>query len=337
MNLSAGPAQQHDPARIRSHPIAILAFDLVSLALGIHLVLVVSALWLHSPYILANLAGEGIWVVIVLVPIPLGLTLVDGIPLAVVYLGVLSILSWAILKVIFARPIVPPARGSRVPAATARVGVTQAITVVLGVSVSLAFLFTWLQGNLETPGFASMPRWEQLFLFTTAAVWEELITRVVWIGIPLAIAILARGGTWRTGLRALRGGDLTMNRATVFLILLSAGIFGFAHVASIFMTGSSAGGWGLWKLLPTFIGGIILGMVFVRFGLHASIAVHLYINTLGMVPDLLGSRFTEVPLLWWEFLLDLSLLVVGLVVMVAYLTYAWRAYLARPGRESLTR
>ena len=113
--------------------------------------------------------------------------------------------------------------------------------------------------------------------FTNAAVWEEIIARVAYIGLPMTIiAAVCRKG--RDSLRFLLGG-FGLSKAAIVLIVVSSLIFGFGHMS----------GWGLEKVLPTTLSGLIMGYAYVRYGIHVSIGIHFLTDFLGVLagPDTL--------------------------------------------------
>ena len=113
---------------------------------------------------------------------------------------------------------------------------------------------------------------EALYAYANAAVWEEVITRMVWIGIPMTVlGLLCRK---KGALKYLVGG-FGMSRAALILIVVSSVVFGFGHLS----------GWGLWKVLPTFISGLAMGYLYVRFGVHASIAFHFIVDYMAVLVD----------------------------------------------------
>lgn len=111
---------------------------------------------------------------------------------------------------------------------------------------------------------------DSLFGFADAAVWEEVISRLVPIGIPMAIAglILKKKG-WAIDVL----GGFGLSKLAVALIVISSLMFGFAHMS----------GWGFSKVAPTFVTGLMMGWLYCRFGIHASIAFHFLTDYLGVI------------------------------------------------------
>jgi hypothetical protein len=178
----------------------------------------------------------------------------------------------------------------------------------------------------EFPG--NIPEWYIYYALANASVYEELVTRLLFVGIPLAAgALLVRpppAGPRVAAWRHLFGGTITRDSPrglvsfAVFLVFASAVVFGLAHVPA----------WGWWKFPPTFVAGIALGYVFVRCGLLAAIMFHFATDYLGamaiLTADSLGAQI----------LLGLFLLVLiafGLLFIGWYTVYAARlsAHLVR--------
>ena len=133
--------------------------------------------------------------------------------------------------------------------------------IIIGISVALGADF--VPPDLpETIG-------ELAFIACDAAVWEEVIARILPIGIPMAIIAACYGR--KDFLRYLLGG-CGISRLSVVLIVLSSLVFGFAHME----------GWGLAKVIPTFLAGLVMGYLFVRFGVHASIMFHFITDAIMM-------------------------------------------------------
>jgi len=116
--------------------------------------------------------------------------------------------------------------------------------------------------NVNTPDFGSQV--EQLFEFANAAVWEELISRLLYIGVPMVIISLIVTRK-KESLRCIIGG-FEMSKTAIIFIIISSIIFGLAHYP----------GWGdqIWKVIEIAISGLFFGYIFVRFGLYATILLH---------------------------------------------------------------
>ncbi len=146
--------------------------------------------------------------------------------------------------------------------------------------------------EMNTPNFDEFSRPELIYGLFNAAVFEELISRLLLIGVPLLIIALVK--RWNNPLKKLIGGGLDINYMTMGLITFSAIFFALAHV----------GGWDFWKVPQVLVTGFALGYAFVRYGLHASILVHFSINltssALEIWPDniILGSILGMAYFIW---------------------------------------
>ena len=141
-----------------------------------------------------------------------------------------------------------------------------------------------------------------LFEYADAAVWEEVVSRMVYMGIPMTLAALyvKKDGWWK----CLFGG-FGMSRLAVVLIIISALVFAFAHMGS----------WGFSKVIPVFLSGILFGYLFVRFGVHACIMMHFLTDYMVV--------FTEVNMTV-SALTMLGLMLVGLVSVLYLLRHLYR-------------
>jgi len=136
--------------------------------------------------------------------------------------------------------------------------------------------------------------WKLGFVLIEASVWEEILCRVCFMGLPLLVIAVASGERENLG-RFVVGGFEYNNYVLLFLVISSA-IFGYAHY----------GGWGLWKILPTFIFGLAAGWLFHRHGLYAAIMLHFFIDFMSL-ESVLGLDSSVVPLT------TLPLIFVGLI------------------------
>ena len=106
--------------------------------------------------------------------------------------------------------------------------------------------------------------WELLFLLANASVWEELIVRVLLIGIPLLMIDFARHSVRGGKLKYILGGGFHLGIVEVTLILISSALFGYGHYE----------GWGAWKVFPSAVAGVAFGYMFMRHGLASAVMLH---------------------------------------------------------------
>ena len=133
-----------------------------------------------------------------------------------------------------------------------------------------------------------------MFALANASVWEELIVRVLMIGLPLLVVdlvrkMLDRGKQIRNLpvmkrqdrrlYRYILGGKFDIGIPEVVLVIVSATIFGYAHYL---------GDWGFWKVPAAAIGGIAFGYLFLRHGLASAIVMHFAIDYAGVPSQVFG-------------------------------------------------
>ena len=141
-----------------------------------------------------------------------------------------------------------------------------------------------------------------VFIFAEAGVNEEIVFRMLWFGLPMmVVALICKEKNF---IRYLWGGFGSSKVAIIFLIISSL-IFSYAHVE----------GWGLWKLLVVMPGAFMMGYLFMRFGLHASIMFH-FVNDMmsvwGMEIEVMGATMI------------LFILLTGLVCVPLLLKKTWK-------------
>ena len=154
-------------------------------------------------------------------------------------------------------------------------------------------VFLTVAGNAPTSPVERMEDWELLFILANASVWEELIARVMLIGLPLMVIDAFQREALRSPQRYILGGGIEIRRAQAMLVIISAVVFGLAHYE----------GWGSWKVFPAALAGMAFGYIFLKHGLTVAIMLHFSFDYLSM------------PLLLFE---DATpfLLVVGLGVLL---------------------
>ena len=226
------------------------------------------ALWI-APEIVANIGDRG-YAIFILVPFVLNVFIAEGALAVLFFLIILAILIVSFVLLAWKSPgILREMSGdfSEEPSPLFKVGTLFAAVLFFNY---LFYLTVSLLGNQPgSPDFSSLEDWRLLFVLMNAAVYEELISRTLLIGVPLAIMVLLnkREGSW---LRPLVGGT-GMGDAEKILIVFSAVFFALGHYQ----------GWDMWKLLPTFLAGLAMGYLFVKYGLYASIMFHFSFNFLS--------------------------------------------------------
>jgi hypothetical protein len=154
-----------------------------------------------------------------------------------------------------------------------------------------------------------------MYLLANASVYEELITRVLLIGVPLLIyEVLSHNlglseSQHNSLFRYIVGGNIPIGSKEIYLILFSSLTFGLAHTP----------GWDYYKVLPTFISGIAFGYLFLSKGIHTAIILHFAFDYLQM-PWRLANLQT------FEVLSDL-LILFWLLIGFIYFCYFSRALL----------
>jgi hypothetical protein len=144
-------------------------------------------------------------------------------------------------------------------------------------------------------------RWQLWYSLLNASVWEEVICRVLMIGVPLMIAgiMMNEKGSWKRLF-----GRSEMNRLSVILIIVSAAIFAYGHLDS----------WDLFKLVPVTVCGLALGYLFVRYGLYAAIMMHFLVDFMESFTWIYDSIEADMMVGFFA----LGMVVLGLPFIVIY-------------------
>jgi len=180
----------------------------------------------------------------------------------------------------------------------------QDITELFSLSMFFTMLIYYITilfgAKPATIGIEKYPLWFQMLQLLHAAVYEELIVRILFLGVPLFLVYKLKGD--KISPLRIFGGGFKIGRWEMAFLLLSSVIFGLAHMTS----------WGIWKVIPTLVAGLALGYLFLRYGIFASIAFH-FINDYLSIPM---SLFPElvIPI----GLITLYFLAAGLVFFISY-------------------
>jgi len=186
---------------------------------------------------------------------------------------------------------------------------------VLFATLSLNVIYYLIVGAFgespSTPSFDTRALWELIYGYAQASVWEELVSRVLLIGIPLlVIDSLIRqrnpGHKMEKWYHYILGGGFTIGRKEALLMAFSSAMFGAAHVFA----------WDLFKVLPAAAAGLAFAYLYLKVGLYASVMMHF------------ATDFMTIPLNVWSGtgvttivgLLVLAWLFLGVPYMVLYIS-----------------
>lgn len=135
----------------------------------------------------------------------------------------------------------------------------------------------------SSPSYSNLEHWQLLYRSAEAPVWEEIITRVLLLGIPLMIVDVIRKAVNDSEMKPLRryilGGGFKFGKAELLFLIISSILFGYAHLGS----------WDFFKIIPATAAGFAMGYMYLKFGLYASISMHAINNLLGFSTLLIPS------------------------------------------------
>ncbi len=216
-------------------------------------------------------------------PFVFTLVVLEGVAALIAYWFILVVLLMSFIIMIGrSRGIVSELKGKKIDDPSPLFTITTLFSALLVVNL-LYFYIIGIFG-IEPNIPLSVGTEDQIVLFSVlqAVVTEEVNDRMILIGLPLALLVLMgrkEGAAWK-----MPFGGMGLGRAELFLIIFSSAIFALSHLE----------GWDVWKLLPTFITGLGLGYVFVRYGLYASIMLHFCFNFLSAFMIYTGSLMATV-------------------------------------------
>jgi ribosomal protein S27AE len=182
-------------------------------------------------------------------------------------------------------------------------------------SVGYNFIIIILFGEGVLPAETEItPPWFFLSLVSSAAVWEELISRTLLIGMPLFVIALMKNERAKKWWRYFIGGGFELGTLEMTFLLFSAIMFGAAHTYS----------GGPWVFPPLFVGGMILGYLFLRKGIIASIIFH-FIWNYNIAMNYLASITGNLAVLGLGVAFTLFVAFVGLVLTTIYIMKVFRS------------
>jgi len=161
-----------------------------------------------------------------------------------------------------------------------------------------------------TPDFESRELWASIFGFAHASVWEEVVSRILLIGVPLLVIDALRrsltpGRPMRRLYQYFLGGGIVIGRAEAALLVFSSLMFGLAHVFS----------WDLWKIIPAAVAGLAFGYLFLKVGVYAAVLLHFAFDFLSIPLEVAPNALALTMVLG---LLSLAWMVVGAPFILYY-------------------
>ncbi len=172
----------------------------------------------------------------------------------------------------------------KIPADNSLFEISALFLATISFSVIFYYLIMLFNQNPTVPQFGRMPMWEQLYEFARAGVWEEVISRIPFIGLILLLIHVIRGKRNAPIYRYILGGGFKTDRTVLILIFICGFMFGFVHML---------GGWDVFKILPAMVGGLAMGYLYTKWGIWASITMHFATDYLSMPSRLFNSFFLD--------------------------------------------
>lgn len=268
------------------------------------------------PGILDNTCAECEAVLLVITPYPIPILTFVGIPFLIWYIFVVVIISicffWLIVKDMptvladFSSALRKGTSISKSRSSWMTLARLFSFAIFFNVAYNLVLLLAFGEDFLPT-GSETGPTWYFLYAVANAAFWEEIISRTLLIGVPLLIIALIRHRKVEKPLRYFIGGGFKIGIPESVLLFFSAFMFATAH---IFSSGAAV-------FPPLFVGGLVLGYLFLKKGIVTSILFHFGWNY-SIALNTLASVSGNVPLLALGLALNLFLAFIGFVFAFQY-------------------
>lgn len=284
-------------------------------------VVYVGLLWWGSsiviPGILEDACADCKAVLLIIIPLPVAiLGPFGGIPFVIFYILVVSVISacffWLLFRDMpqvildFKDSLKKGWFASKSKSTLLLIGQLFAFGVFFNVGYNFVVLIFFGEGALPT-GTELDPVWYFLAMVAGAAVWEEIVTRVLLIGVPLFIIALIRRENIERPSKYFLGGGFRIGQFELPFLVFSAVMFGMAHTFS----------GGPWVFPPLFVGGLILGYLFLRKGIVASILFH-FIWNYSIAFTTVAAAYGNYVAMGLGVAFTLFVAFVGLVLTLAY-------------------
>ncbi len=247
----------------------VVIFVLIILAINI------GAMIFGAYYIVPFIHGKYFYVPIyILIPFPYFLTAIWGISAYFWYI-ILAVIITASLILLIYYGIIPYFRKFfKMPFSYKHNGfqdLAELLSFTMFFTMLVYLIVNLVGGNPKSIGIEKYPLYFQILQFLHASVYEEIISRFLFLGIPVYIIHIARGE--KVSPIRVFGGKFQIKIPELTFLLISSAIFGLAHMES----------WGWWKVAPAFVAGLAMGFLYLRYGMYASILFH-FTNDFMSIP-----------------------------------------------------
>lgn len=155
-------------------------------------------------------------------------------------------------------------------------GVGKGLAVLMAFSYAYVIMTMLLGTEIDSSELSKYSEYQLAAMLFMAGPREEILYRLLPIGIPMAILFLACGR--KGGVSCVMGG-FGASKAAWVLIIVAATIFGIAHLD----------GWNAAKVPQAFVSGVILGYLYVEYGLYASVLVHSGLDLMSVGANLVPA------------------------------------------------
>jgi hypothetical protein len=298
---------------IRKCGYAITAILLAYVALNVVILVLGAAL------VIPQISSEPYVVLFLVIPFIVGIAVLTG-PVAAAYY-VFIVVAIVASYIWMARRSLPTLRQELAMERVPQHSVAYVVATLFCATIAATYIGYYIGAIfIPTPtviNFDDTPLWQVLYDLANASVWEELISRVLLIGIPLLVIGIATREK-RPAWRYILGGEFEFGKKEVFFVLFSSSMFGLGHYF---------GGWDIIKIAPAMIGGFAMGYLFLKFGLYASIMLHFFTDYSSISYFVSGKN---------EFILSIIdlMLLACVIIGIAYLVhYALKGLSALTGQD----
>ena len=208
--------------------------------------------------------------IFILIPVPLLILFLVGVAAYIWYILLAIIITVAISLFLYRGFLEYPKKLIKNPLSYKTSSIQEFAEIFASVMfLSIAITLLMQAGGVKTPtiGINKIPLYAQMLALLHASVYEEIVTRLVFLGIPVFIwrrIISNRNSEKPAGYIHILGGGYNFGIPEITFMLVSSAIFGIAHTPA----------WGWWKFLPAFIAGLGMSYLYLKYGIHYSILFH---------------------------------------------------------------